>query len=89
MAVDRPEAGLWKNSSAEVPIGWREPLAGNPQGPRWLQCGLLYCGMRRPSLFITEIDQRAMEAPDPIDLASSAMGCGDGQKAQKFFYVEQ
>ena len=25
------------------------------------------------------------EAPDPIDLTSSAMGCGDGQAAQKFF----
>ena len=67
----------------------RELLAGNPQGPRWLQCGLLYCGIRQPSLFITEIDQRAMEAPDLSDLASSLMGCGDGQAAQKIFYVEQ
>jgi hypothetical protein len=46
----------------------RELLAGNPQGPQWLKCGLLYGGIRQPSLFSTEIDQRAMEAPDPIDL---------------------
>jgi hypothetical protein len=54
-----------------------------------LGCGLLYGGIRQPSLFITGVDQRAMEAPHPIDLASSATGCGDGQEAQKFFYAEQ
>jgi hypothetical protein len=67
----------------------RELFAGNPQGPQLLRCSLLYGGIRQPSLFITGVDQRAMEAPHPIDLASSAMGCGDGQEAQKFFYAGQ
>ena len=29
----------------------RELLAGNPQGPQWLQSGLLYCRIGQPSFF--------------------------------------
>jgi hypothetical protein len=86
-ATPTPREGL--DAGFTVRSARRELLAGNSQGPQWLRCGLLYGGIRQPSLFITGVDQRAMEAPHPIDLASPTMGCGDGQEAQKFFYAEQ
>ena len=86
-ATPTPREGL--DAGFTVRSARRELFAGNPQGPQWLRCGLLYGGIRQPSLFITGVDQRAMEAPHPIDLTSYPMGCGDGQEAQKFFYAAQ